>query len=83
MDSLPKGFGVTAFNQEDARHLLTEGGYEVYFADSEATVDWTEIADISQLDQKHIVPNMGPVYFRGVWYPCLSLGFEKTKPSHS
>jgi hypothetical protein len=26
---------------------------------------------------------MGPVYFRGVWYPCLSLGFEKTKPSHS
>jgi hypothetical protein len=29
--------------------------------------------DIRTLDQAHVIPNMGPVVFRGVWFPRLNL----------
>jgi hypothetical protein len=29
--------------------------------------------DIRTLDEKHVIPNIGPVVFRGVWFPRLNL----------
>jgi len=29
--------------------------------------------DVSSLDQGHVVPNMGPCNFEGIWYPARSL----------
>jgi hypothetical protein len=29
--------------------------------------------DVRDLDQGHVIPNMGPPNLRGVWYPMLNL----------
>jgi hypothetical protein len=29
---------------------------------------------VADLDQKHIVPNIGPIIVRGVWYPRQKIG---------
>jgi len=29
--------------------------------------------DVRELDQRHVVPNMGPPSIFGVWYPRLNL----------
>ena len=46
---------------EDAARSL--GDYEV--------LEVVEDVDVCDLDQGHLVQNMGPVNFRGVWYPNL------------
>lgn len=62
------GIGVTAFSVDDARNLIDDASlawdYEV--------LEVVENVDIRDLDQGHVVPNMGPVNFRGVWYPNLT-----------
>ena len=30
---------------------------------------------IEDLDQKNIVPNIGPMQLRGVWYPAANIGY--------
>jgi hypothetical protein len=61
------GCGVTAMNLEDALRLLDdlvfsrEGIVEV--------VEIVEDVDVSTLDPKHVLPNMRPAIFRGVWFP--------------
>ena len=61
------GCGITAYDQEDALRLLRE---RVFF---ETTVprplDIVEDVDISSLDAGHVLPNMGNVAIRGVWFP--------------
>jgi hypothetical protein len=63
-DRLP-GIGVTAFSLDDAERLI----------DDEITLRGITLlsvikdVDIRSLDQDHIVPNIGPVNFRGIWYP--------------
>lgn len=32
-----------------------------------------EDVDIRTLDQHHVVPNMGPPNFKGVWFPRLNI----------
>ena len=34
-----------------------------------------EKVKFDDLDQTNVVPNMGPMTFRGVWYPCLNVGW--------
>lgn len=61
------GCGVTAYNREDAIGILKE---RVFFGCSLPTIhSVTEDIDIRELDQDHIVPNMGLVIARGVWFP--------------
>ena len=61
------GFGLTAFDEADALAILAH----VVFADEvmpevlEMRVD----VDVRDLDQGHVVPNMAPPSWRGVWYP--------------
>ncbi len=64
-------FGVSAYSRSDAQELLREAGIEVDLALPEVIVK--EGITFAELDAKHIVPNMGPMQFRGVWYPQMNL----------
>ena len=68
-DSL--GYGVTAYSVEDATHLLKDAGLELDF-DSDV-IEILHDVDIRSLDQQHVVVNMGPPSFHGVWYPRLNV----------
>ena len=71
------GFGVTAFSIDDARFLLEAEGYLID-ADVEVITD----VDVSTLDPNHVLPNVGPSSFRGVWFPCLNIGWIEPGAHH-
>lgn len=61
------GCGVTAHNYEDATRILASAvcaGRTVLIIKSVV-----EDVDVQTLDQSHVVPNMGLVTTRGVWFP--------------
>ncbi len=64
--------GVTAYSLQDAFVLLDRHGYEFH---RRGPVEVREGVAVADLDQRHVVPNMGPIVFRGIWYPCLNVGF--------
>ena len=64
------GYGVTAYSEQDARDLISEVEGD----------DWDRnlfrvVADVDvrNLDQGHVIPNMGPPNFRGVWFPRFNM----------
>lgn len=62
-----KGFGVTAFDLDDAKNLLRSsifGGERLPEIDS-------VIEDVAydQLEEEHVKMNMGIMVERGVWFP--------------
>jgi len=63
---LGMGCGITAYDVEDAISILREK----VLADGEATVAKV-IHDVSidDLDRNHVLPNIGNVLVRGVWFP--------------
>lgn len=64
--ALNLGCGVTAYNYDDAVSLLHERVFgEVEFR----IVKYIEDIDIRTLDEKHILPNIGLVPVRGIWFP--------------
>lgn len=65
------GCGVSAYDYDDAISLLKKR----VFNDAELPKITKEIkdVDVSTLDQNHVLPNMGMVTNRGIWYP---LGYE-------
>lgn len=69
----PMGFGVTAWSQADAYCLLESNGYTFHLQAKKIRV--REDVQFPELDQRHVVPNMGPIVVRGVWYPALNVGF--------
>jgi hypothetical protein len=65
------GCGVTAYTYGDAVNLLRErvfGGMEPNF------IGFKENVDVGDLDKSHVIPNMGLVIVRGVWFP---LGYDE------
>ena len=87
--NLPLGIGVTAYSEEDAFSLIRDQGFDEWCATaSEVRVE--QGITIDKLDQRNVVPNIGPMQFRGVWYPAANIGFgaprdptykvPKTKP---
>lgn len=61
------GFGVTAWDREDALALL---GAKVFAGRSLPAVETLiEDVDVSTLDAGHVLPNMAPPDRRGVWFP--------------
>lgn len=61
------GVGVTGHDKADALAMVKElifGG-----GDLPIVLELEEGVDISGLDQKHVVPNMGNPLKRGVWFP--------------
>jgi len=70
-DTLPYAIGVTAFSLDDANKLIHDEGWDIEIQNAQVI----EGIDPADLDQGKIVPNMGPIVCRGVWYPCLNIGF--------
>ena len=66
-----KHYGVSGYSLEDALALLQAIGVTVDPADPAVTV--REHARLTEWETRHIGPNMGPMQFRGVWYPQSNL----------
>ena len=71
---LPFGIGVTATSEKDAFALIRDQGIESWFEGAQEISVQAGVT-INDLDQGHVVPNMGPMQFRGVWYPAANIGF--------
>ncbi len=66
-----RGVGITAYSLSDANFLfkeLCENSHINY-----QVLKIVEDVDIRNLDQNHIIPNMGAPDFRGIWYPNINL----------
>ena len=64
------GVGITAYSKNDAEMILAGA-----ISRHNLRLDITEIIvdiNIQDLDQGHIIPNMNPPNFRGVWFPMLN-----------
>jgi hypothetical protein len=68
----PLGFGVTAFSLDDVFQILRDVGYRL----PEDTAELRIVEDVlmSDLDDLHVVRNMGPIVVRGIWYPFSRVG---------
>jgi len=64
--------GVTGFSLEDALRIAERAGYSI--PDGFVVIDNVRIED---LDPRHVVPRVGPIDVRGVWYPLS--GIDKSK----
>jgi hypothetical protein len=71
------GFGVTAFSLDEAIRIINLEGYGDYLPEDIGQLNVIENVTITQLDQRHVVPNMGPMVMRGLWYPCCNLGWAR------
>ena len=60
-------YGVSAYSLEDAVSLLRASGLSV--DPNQPNVSVRENVRLTDFEQRHIGPNMGPMQFRGVWYP--------------
>jgi hypothetical protein len=67
----PLGFGVTAWSVEDAFALIHAAGFSI---DSESAIVRNNVLP-HEVDYSHVARNAGPAAFRGVWYPCLNIGW--------
>ena len=68
---LQRCYGVTAFDYSDAINILND----IVFKQTETPVveNYTENIDIRNLDQGHVILNMAPPNYRGIWFP---LGYQ-------
>jgi len=67
-----RSYGVTAFSLEDAFRIMEEAGYGL--PEDRSCLSIVEGVKISDLDQKHVVPNSGPIVVRGMWFPISKVG---------
>jgi hypothetical protein len=78
----PYNAGVTAENIAEAKRLLLKNferiGYDKPLERLKETkdVEVIENIDVRLLDENHVIPNMGPVVFKGVWYPPMNMHDE-------
>ena len=75
--NLPFGIGVTAESEEDAYFLIEKEGIDWY--EHASKIEIKKGISINDLDQSNVVPNIGPIQFRGVWYPCQNIGYGAPK----
>lgn len=57
------GIGVTARSEDDARAPVAAA-----FGHADVA-SVTPIESVTELDQRHVVPNMGSILMRGIWFP--------------
>jgi hypothetical protein len=67
LSALNLGCGVTAYSRDDALGLLQ--GRSSIPMDSLQIDEVVENVQIDSLDPGHVLPNMGDVSQRGVWFP--------------
>jgi hypothetical protein len=73
----PLGFGVTARSLDDALSIIRALDYGRYLLDDLTSMRITEGITVAELDQPHVVANMGPIVVRGMWYPFVAVGVPK------
>jgi len=62
-------WGLTAYDLNDALGIL---GKQLFCGGSlPAPLYCIEDVDVSTLDPKHVLPNIGSVVVRGVWFPRI------------
>lgn len=59
------GCGVTAMSRSDAEQLMRDGSGR----DLPPIRRVIEDVDVATLDEGHVLPNVGDVSVRGVWFP--------------
>ncbi len=64
------GVGVTALSEAEARDQAREVAVRFGWQLSGQVVADVDVRD---LDQRHVIPNMGPPNVRGIWYPNLNM----------
>jgi hypothetical protein len=58
------GIGVTAYDYADALRMIEEKlGKRVRL------VGYKKIVSLNELEQNHVLPNIGLFAFRGIWFP--------------
>ncbi len=71
----PRNIGVTAYSKDEARSLIMGSLGRVSFMEQIGSLNENaeviENIDIQILDQNHVIPNMGVVTFKGIWFPNL------------
>lgn len=70
----PLGFGVTAWSLDDVLSIIRALDYGRFLPDDLAGVRVAEGVTVAELDQPHVVANMGPITVRGMWYPFVAVG---------
>jgi hypothetical protein len=73
----PLGFGVTGWSLEDALWILRYFQYDCYLPDDLAELQFQAGITFAELDQNHIISNMGPMVVRGMWYPFVMVGMPR------
>ena len=64
--------GVTAYSLDDAKYLLKKHFFKDFLKQELPQIkNIIENVQVKDLDQIHIVPNLGPISERGVWCPNL------------
>lgn len=63
--------GVTAWSVDDALALIREAKFEINADDAEIK----ENVFPHDIRYRHVWANSGPAFFRGIWYPCLNIGW--------
>jgi hypothetical protein len=64
----PLGIGVTAFDTQDAENLVAQN---LFGGSLIPAFQLRIIASLNELESNHVLPNIGPITFRGIWYPNL------------
>jgi hypothetical protein len=72
------GCGLTAFGPDDARTLINDSILSKY--PEVELVELAEDVDVSKLDA-HVLPNIGDVTARGIWFPLGSPAATPNSPS--
>lgn len=62
------GAGITASPKTDAREM-----FAMAFGAAHRIAQVSAATDVDELDQRHVVPKMGNVLKRGIWFP---LGYD-------
>jgi len=70
---------VTAISVAEAKEILLKNFRKINYIEplqrleEKDDFDIIENIDIQILDKEHVLPNIGPVIFKGVWFPRLNL----------
>ncbi|QDE68320.1 hypothetical protein [Myxococcus xanthus] len=74
-EGLGYGVGVTAFSLDDAVRML---GQQVFKESPVPSIERIiEDVDVSSLDPNHVLPNIAPPVFYGVWYPSAFMKWDR------
>jgi hypothetical protein len=72
-----RNIGVTAYTLTEARQIINNTFAKLNWMQiSEVEIENAEVIEninIELLDTNHVIPNMGVVTFKGVWFPRLNL----------